>query len=428
MMKNLYLLAMMMAGLFFLNSCKKDKTIAANAMDVLTAKEFTFNTAIGQTGPDTVLNGELNSPIGIRLIYFYLMRSNTTDSLIYRATPADENRNRYNFSIPAQSFSSAKLTKITGIRVMVKHIDNSSFEGLIKVTAFTPPMPVLTGIPATLLPDETGKIVITGKASSENGLKMIEIYDDYKGVFEKAGQFVLTNNEKAYDLNYSYTYRKNAGKIKIVIIDTFGLKAEGLISIPLNSYILYKDLTMMANGTASAPSTSSFFTGETGRLLGNCTISGQEQKVDFVTYCSSTSVFTLYSPASMTTISKNYKCNTQIWEPDPANLKATKFRVIIPGTAETDRIYAAYNTNTITAIDDKFFDGIVVPGSSTVKFDAVAANQAANTFNLTTAYLVWVRVPKPDGSFTNQLLRATNVVIGNPVAASTIKFDILVSK
>lgn len=427
-MKNLYLTAIMMAGLFFMNSCKKDKTVAADAADVLTTKEFTFNTAIRQTGPDTILNGELNSKAGIRLIYFYLMRSNTTDSLIYRDTPANENRNRYNFSIPTKSFSAAKLAKVTGIRVMVKHIDNSSFEGFIKMTAFTPPMPVLTAIPATLLPDETGKIIITGKASSENGLKMVEIYDDYKGVFEKADQLVVNGNEKTYNLNYSYTYRKNAGKIKIVIIDTFGLKAEHLISIPVKSYTLYKELTMMANGTASAPSSSSFFAGETGSLSGSCTISGQEQKVDFVTYCSSTAVFTLYSPASTTTISKNYKCNAQIWEPDPANLKATKFRVLIPGTTETDKIYAAYIANTITALDDKFFEGIGTPGSSSVKFDPVTANQGANTFNLTTAYLIWIRVPKPDGTFTNQLLRATNVVIGVPVTTSAIKFDILVSK
>ncbi|MGY0035581.1 hypothetical protein [Pedobacter sp. NJ-S-72] len=146
-MKNFYLIVLIAAGFLFLNSCKKDKTTTADTMDVLTTKEFTFNTAIGQTGPDTILNGELNSAIGIRLIYFYLMRSNTTDSLIYRDTPAEENRNHYNFSIPTKSFSSAKLAKVTGIRVMVKHIDNSSFEGFIRMTAFTPPMPVLASIP-----------------------------------------------------------------------------------------------------------------------------------------------------------------------------------------------------------------------------------------------------------------------------------------
>lgn len=426
-MKNFYLIAIIVAGFILLNSCKKDKT-AANTPDVLTAKDFTFNTATGQTGPDTALNGELNSTIGIRLIYFYLMRSDKTDSLIYRDTPAQENRNLYHFSIPTKSFSAAKLTKVTGVRVMVKHIDNSSFEGLIKMTAFTPTMPALSDIPASVLPDETGKTLIKGKASSENGLKLIEFYDDYRGVFEKIDQIELTKNEKTYELSYQYTYRKNAGKIKIIITDNFGLKAESLINIPIKSYVLYKDLTMMAHGTASAPSVSSFFNGEAGSLLGSCNVSGQEQRVDFVTYCTTAMVFSLYSPASATTITKNYKCNTQVWEPDPASLKATKFRVLIPGTADADRVYAAYHANTITALDDQFFAGITAPGSSTAKFDAASANQSANVFNVTTAYLIWIRVPKPDGTFTNQLLSAKAVAIGNPVAVSTLKFDIFVSK
>lgn len=427
-MKNFYLIAITVIGFILLNSCKKDKTTATDKPDVLTSKEFTFNTAIGQTGPDTVLNGELNSTIGIRLIYFYLMRSDKTDSLIYRDTPAQENRNLYHFSIPTKSFSAAKLTKVTGIRVMVKHIDNSSFEGLIKMIAFSPPLPTLVGVPASSLPDELGKVLIQGKANSENGLKLIEFYDDYKGVFEKTDQLILTKNEKTYELSYQYTYRKNASKIKIVITDSFGLKAEALINIPVKSYALYKDLMMMAHGTASAPSATSFFNGETGTLLGSCNVGGQEQKVDFMTYCTTASVFSLYSPASATTITKNYKCNTQVWEPDPAGLKATKFRVLIPGSTETDRVYAAYNANTITALDDQFFEGITVPGSSTAKFDAATANQAANIFNTTAAYLIWIRVPKADGTFTNQLLSAKSVVIGSPVAVSTIKFDILVSK
>lgn len=427
-MKNFYSIVIMVISFILLNSCKKDKNAATDKPDVLTAKEFTFNTAIGQTGPDTVLNGELNSTIGIRLIYFYLMRSDKTDSLIYRDTPTQESRNLYHFSIPTKSFSAAKLTKVTGIRVMVKHIDNSSFEGLIKMTAFSPPLPTLTGIPVSALPDEMGKVLIQGKANSENGLKLIEFYDDYKGIFEKADQLFLTKNEKTYALSYPYTYRKNASKIKIVITDSFGLKAEALIHIPVKSYVLYKDQTMMAHGTASAPSASSFFNGETGTLLGSCNVSGQEQRVDFVTYCTTAAVFSLYSPASATTITKNYKCNTQVWEPDPGSLKATKFRVLIPGSPDTDRIYAAYSANTITALDDQFFEGIPVPGSSTAKFDAATTNQAANIFNTTAAYLIWIRVPKADGTFTNQLLSAKSVVIGSPVAVSTIKFDILVSK
>lgn len=427
-MKTKLLIIALFLSAVLLNSCKKDHTESAVQTDQLNTKEFSYNTATGLISPDEEINAELSSTAGIKLIYCYLVRGNVTDSLIFTGNPAAENKNNYKFKIPTVNFSSAKLAQVSGIRVMVKHLDNSSYEGMIKLTSFTPTLPKLENVPLKLLPDESGKITITGKASSENGLKLIEIYDDYQGTMVLADKISLTNNEKTYELKYLYTYRKNASNLKVVITDNFGLKAEALITIPLKAYNLYKDVSMMANGTAAAPSPSSFFIGETGMLLGSCSISGQESKLDFVTYCSSTFVFTIYSPSNTTTISKNFKCATQSWEPNAADLKATKFRTLIPGTAAADRIYAAYTANTITALDDQFFDGIAEPGSSTVKFDPLTANQAANTFNLTSAYLVWVKVPKADGTFTNQLLRAKEVVIGATAAVSTIKFDILVSK
>jgi hypothetical protein len=427
MMKHSFLTIALLSGML-LYGCKKDKT-AVSSPDTINTRDFSYNMATKQISPDAEINGELNSPAGIKLVYYYLVRNNIPDSLVHIGTPAEESRNNYKFSIPTANFGSVKMMQASGIKMMVKHLDNTSFEAFIKVTAFTPPLPKLEETPVSLVPDANGKIKITGKASSENGLKLIEIYDDYQGTFALAGKIDLSQNEKVYPLNYEYTYRKNAGKLKVVATDNFGLKAEALISIPLKSYALYQDLSMMANGTASAPSNSSFFIGETGAILGSCNISGQEQKLDFVTYCSSTSpVFTFYSPGNTTTIAKNYKCGTVIWEPNATDLKATRFRVLIPGTAAADRIYAAYNGNTITDLNDQFFEGIAVPGSSTAKFDAAVANQAANTFNLTTAYLLWIRVPKADGSFVNQLLRPKEVVIGSTPALSTIKFDILVSK
>ena len=110
----------------------------------------------------------------------------------------------------------------------------------------------------------------------------------------------------------------------------------------------------MANGTASAPSLSSFFIGKTGRLRAPATSADKRKYLDFVTYCSSAFAFTFYSPANTTTISKNYKCSTLIWEPAATDLKATKFRTLIPGTAEADRIYAAYTAKAITDLEDAF--------------------------------------------------------------------------
>jgi len=420
---NLWFTALLIACIL-MQSCKKDK-VTTSSPDIFSASEFTYNMATKQISPNAEINAELVSPAGIKLIYCYLVRNNTTDSLIYIGNPAAENKNNYKFSIPTASYAAAKMAQVSGVRVMVKHLDNTTFEGFIKVTAFTPPMPKLENVPVTLLPDATNTLTVTGKASSENGLKLIEIFDDYQGTFVLVNKVDLINNEKMYNLNYAYTYRKNAGNLKVMITDNFGLKAEAVINIPLKKFVLYKDITMMAHGTAAAPSTNSFFMGQTGTLLGTCSISGQEKNLDFVTYCTTTPAFTIYGPSNTTTIAKNYKCGAQIWEPAAIDLKATKFRTLIPGSAEMDRIYAAYNANTITELDDQFFTGILLPGSSSVKYDLVAA---ANAFNLTTAYLVWIRVPEADGSFTNMLLRAKEVTIGSSTPLSTIKFDILVSK
>jgi hypothetical protein len=427
-MKSIYnfcIIALLLASVL-LQSCEKDKIATGSSPDSFSTKEFTYNTATKQLSPEAELNAELASPAGIKLIYCYLVRNNTTDSLIYIGTPAEDSRSNYKFTIPSTAYSTAKLTQVSGIKIMVKHLDNTSFEGFIKLTSFTPPLPKLENVPASLLPDFSDKINVTGKASSENGLKQIEIFDDYQGTFVLVNKIDLPNNDKIYNLNYPYTYRKNAGNLKVVITDKFDLKAEATINIPLKKYTLYKDLVMMANGTAAAPSASSFFFGKTGGITGTCTISGQERSLDFVTYCSSTFVFTIYSPANTTTISKNYKCNTLIWEPSVADLKATKFRTLIPGTADADRIYAAYNNNSITDLEDTFFGSIAAPSSNTVKYDPAAP--AANAFNLTNAYLVWIKVPEADGTFTNQLLKAREVTIGSVAAVSTIKFDILVSK
>lgn len=427
-MKHKLKLTLLIICISALAACKKDKA-AEKGLTELTAKEFSYNMALKAITPDEVINGDISAASGIKQIYGYLIRLNKTDSLVYRSTQEVINQTNFHFVIPTENYATANLEKMQGIKLMIRDMDNSTFEGFIKVTAFSPPMPQLNNIPTRLLPDENGKIMITGTASSENGIKEITIYDDYQGVDALVDKIELLNKEKTYDLNYTYTYRKNASRLSVTVTDLYGLKVTSIINIPLLNYNLFKGIEMMANGTTASPSTSSFFMGETGTVTGSCNISGQEQKTDFVGYCTSTFIYTIYSPANTTTISKNFKCGTAIWEPNAANLKATKFRVLVPGTSAVDQVYTAFNTNTITELSDAFFNGIPVPAGNTAKFDANPANQTTAIFNLTNAWLIWVRVPKADGiTFTNQLLRVKEVNIASTAALSTIKFDILVSK
>lgn len=427
-MKQKLKLTMLILCISALSACKKEE-VAGKGTAVVTAKEFSFNMAIKAITPDEAVNGDISSGTGIKQIYGYLVRSGKTDSLIYSGPQEAMNQTSLHFVIPTQNYASANLEKVAGIKLMIRDMDNGSSEGFVKVTSFSPPMPTLKNIPTKLLPDENGKIRITGTAASENGIKEIAIYDDYQGIDALVEKIDLPNREKTYELNYTYTYRKNASRVKVVITDLYGLSVSSVINMPLLSYNSFKGIEMMANGTTAIPSASSFFTGETGTAIGSCNVNGQEQKIDFVGYCTSTFVYTLYSPANTSTISKNFKCGSLIWEPNTADLKATKFRVLVPGTAAVDQVYAAYNANLITELSDAFFNGIPVPAGNTAKFDAIVANQSTAIFNLSSAYLIWIRVPKADGlTFTNQLLRVKEVNIAATAALSTIKFDILVSK
>jgi hypothetical protein len=429
-MRKKLIIPMVMLSMIIMGACKKETEVAAGSgTAVITAKDFTFNTALKVITPDEEINGEITAAVKIKQIYGYLVRTGKTDSLVYRSTQDAINQNNFQFNIPTAAYENANLEQLEGIKLMVKHQDNSTSTGFVKVTSFTPPLPSLIDLPVSLLPDANGKILITGTATSENGLKSIEFYDDYQGIDALVEKIELPGMQKSYSVNYSYTYRENAANLKVVVTDQFGLKATKTILIPLLKYNRYQDIEMMANGTTSIPSASSFFIGEAGNAIGNCDANGKETKIDFVTYCTSTAVFTFYSPQNTTSISKNFKCGAGIWEPNTALLKASKFRVLLPGTNAMNRVYDAYVNNTITELNDDFFTGITVPGGSTAKYDALEANQASSVFNTTTAYLIWVRVPHADGvTFTNQLIRVKEVNIASTVALSTIKFDVLVSK
>lgn len=418
---------LILSFLLAIASCRdKDQPSPA---DTITTQDFIYNSATRQFTPDTAVSGTVSSPAGVQLIYFYLVRNNRTDSLIYAGTPATESRHDYSFSIPNGAFINTDMREATGIKVMVRHTDNSSYEGNIKLTAFTPPLPVMSNFPATLEPDLSGGItVVTGNIKAESGLQRVDLYDDYQGEFELLHSITDLNNAKDYTLSYDYTYREKATHLKVTATDSYGQVVETIIEMPVLSYNVWKDITMTAQGSSSIASVNSFFSGATGTLFGNCDISGHEKEIDFLTYCSAAFVMTFYSPTNTSGVAKNYKCNGAAWEPDPADMRATRFRVIVPGTADADDLYAKYNSNDIESLEDALFGAIAVPSSSTAKYDANEANQSANTFNLTTASLVWVRVPQADGSFKNGLIKVKAVNVAGTAGLSTLTFDILMQQ
>jgi hypothetical protein len=413
-------------GLTVFLSCKKNKETTATP-DQITASEFVYNIATKKLTPATSVNAKITSAAGVKFIYCYLVRDNAPDSIIHIAYPTAAEQQDFTLSIPASSFISA-TTHISGVKLQIKHVDNTNYEGFIKGSAFVPSLPKLENFPASLLPDANNKILVTGKASSANGLKKIEIFDDSQGGFSLVGTITGLNNALTTNVSYDYTYRAKTANLQIIVTDNFDLTATTTINVPVLPYTLISDVNMGAQGTNAVTVTNNFFITEPVSIKGSCDLSANEATMDFLFYGTSTGP-SFYAPSNTTNVATNFKCNATGWTiSNPSSLKATRFRVLVPGTTATDNVYAKYNSNNITDLTDAgLFNGIAVPSSSTSRYDAVAA-ATTSIFNTTTAYLIWVRIPKADGTFRNCLIRAKEVVFASTIGLSTTKFDILIQK
>ncbi|MDQ8003335.1 MAG: hypothetical protein REI64_00970 [Pedobacter sp.] len=424
MSKNL--IGSMLVGVLLLVACKK-QTAQENIADEVTTKDFVYNIATKNITPDELVNAKIASPIGVKLIYCYLSRANATDSLIHIELVDEQQKNNVNLTIPKDAFSTANI-HIKGVKLAIKHIDNSSFESFVKVSGFVPPLPKLEDFAGSLLPDANGNIQINGKAISENGVKRVEIYDDSQSSYTLVETINNPSSSTEFTVNYNYVYRANTANVKVVVVDNFDLTAEKVISVPVLPYTLLTDLVMGAQGSTSVTVNNNTFIAETGTLSGSCNLNANEALMDFLFYGTSNGP-TFYSPTNTTNVAANFRCNGTSWSiENPSNFKATRFRVLVPGNAAIDNVYASYNANSISNLDDSgLFNNIPVPSGSTARFDGSATATTA-IFNTTTSYLIWVRIPRANGTFRNCLIRAKEVVVASTAGLSTIKFDIYIQK
>lgn len=415
-------------------ACKKDSNTSTGSTtkDLLTANDYVFNLATKKLTPTSTISANVKSEVGVKLIYSYLVRTGLADSLVKITYATDSNKTNLDVLIPETAFSKANMAAAASIRVVVKRVDNSSDELLLKLTSFQPPLPKLENFPVSKLPDTNSKIVITGNASSLTGLDKIEILDDSKGAFTIVTTIGNLAGAKTYAVNYSYTYRAGTANLKIIAYDTFGIKTEVQIKVPALPYALYKDVTMGSQGNSTTTVTNNHFFMSRGTTAGSCDLAANESNLDFLFYGTSTNP-TFYSPTNATNIAKNYYCNgaNNIWgsATDFTKLKPTRFRVLVAGDAGVDDLYTKFNANNISDLDDTgFFAGISLPSSSTSKYDNSSVTSGGTTFGTTTGYLIWARVPTTTAatSYKNCLIRVKESV--NASNVSTIKFDIYVQK
>lgn len=430
-MKNIFLPFIVFLATLFITGCTKTDSNVKGVPDEVTSVEYEYNTATKKFTPEGDVTAQIISPTGVRHIYSYLIRSDAPDSLvnIHFASDASTAGNT-NLVIPASLFANINMSSVTGIKLMIKHLDNTSHEDFIKVSSFTPEMPTLKNFEESIVPDDNDMVHITGDAHSSNGIVSIEIMDDSQGDYTVVHTISNLNNATDYSVDYNYTYRPNAGNIKIILTDKFDLKAEVIIRMPILPYEIYQDVMMGAQGTSNVTVNNNIFFLATGTTLGSCEIPANEATMDFLFYGTSSGP-TFYSPSNTTNVARNFRCNNVPWEiANPSDLKATRFRVLTPGSStEVDNIYSNFASNSIPDLDDEgFFDGVPVPSSSTVRYIEPPGATSTSLFNTTDTYLIWVRVPGAGGSFRNALIRAKEVVAASTAGLSTIKFDIYVQK
>ncbi|WP_017257569.1 hypothetical protein [Pedobacter arcticus] len=249
-----------------ISSCKKDTT-GINGGGKFEAIDYTFNKATRSFEPVEAVTAQITSPKGIRFVYCFLIREDQTDSLIYVSNNSGENPTSYDLSIPTESFPAYNMTKVKGVKVLVKQTDNSSIEGFINVNFFDPDLPQLINFPTQITADLTGgKTTITGKVTSIYGLKRVDIYDDYQteDTYVLVNSITEANGLKEYTLNYAYGYRKAAQHIKIVAVDIYNQPNEVIINMPVDVAIFKPKFANFA--TAITPIQTGGTTSVTGKI------------------------------------------------------------------------------------------------------------------------------------------------------------------
>jgi hypothetical protein len=418
---NIKIIVFFLLSSFLFIACKKEERGVASE-DVITTKDYVYNTATKLLSPENDINIQISSKMGVKSIYSYLIRSNKPDSLIdiyYSELVGDVNE--FNLVIPTLNITTADLSQVRGVKLMIKRLDNSAQETFVKIDPIIPATPKLTGFEETILVDNNIAEII-GKVSSENGINKIEILDDADVVFTAVHTIENLNGIKNYDLNYEYSFRAGANNLRVIVTDNSNYTAQVNIgihaSIPSGPFKVFKDVVINSHGSQE----KNALIAQTGTLLSSCNLPVRGVESDIMFYTTTAGVGSIYAAGNAGNIIKNYKCDGVDWALQPGeSLKATKLRVLDPTKTNDRRIYDAYEANSISDLKtDGLFTGVSLPTSNTSKF--VDKGIASTEFDVDTRNLIWLYIPgSPD---KNCLLKIKSVVIdgGN----SSITFDIYV--
>lgn len=270
MKKNLKPLLFCSVAIAILAGCKKNE-FSDTGEGTVNAQEYTFNRATSSFTSGNEVKATISATEGVKFVYCYLVRSNATDSLILVPNYDGATSSNYELTIPLSAFPIHNMSKVKGVKVMVKQGNNSSLEGFINIKYFDPTVPQFSNFPSSITANLSGgTTAIAGSITSEYGIKQVDIYDDYQteNTYVLAHSITGIANVKEYALNYAYTYRKASQHIKVIATDIYNQTNEVIIDMPVDVSIFKpKFFDFPANLTPNT-SGATTFTGKITSVTG----------------------------------------------------------------------------------------------------------------------------------------------------------------
>jgi hypothetical protein len=368
-------------------------------------------------GGITNIAGKVTSAYGLKQVDIYDDYQTENTYVLVNSETNLNNATQYDLNYDYTYRKAAQHIKIVATDIY-NQINELILDMPVDVSIFKPKF---LDFSSSIVPNLTGTTALTGNITSATGLKQVDIYDDYNGTDVLVGSLTSLNGVKTYNFNYDYPYRKRAEHIKLVAIDTEDLQTEYIINLDV-TYLskVYRDVFMTAHTTG----TNTIFIDADGSTRGNCELNESEAEMAFLYYGTSSGP-SFYSPTNTGNVSKNFKCNGVSWEiGNTAVLRATRFRVLVPGTSTVDDIYAKFNNNDLDDLESALSGQSI--GGSGAKFDPTA-NPTTSLFNTTTAYLIAVKIPDIGAAtFKYGLIHIKEATSSG--GTSELKFDIYIQK
>lgn len=377
-------------------------------------------------GGTTAVAGNIQSEYGIKQVDIYDDYQTENTYVLVNSITNIANVKQY-----ALSYAYTYRKAAQHIKVVATDIYNQTNELIIDmpvdVSIFKPRF---LNFASSITPNTSGTTPITGTITAVTGLKQVKIFDDYQGAYVEVGSLNNLNGTLSYSFSYAYTFRKRAQHVKLIAIDNDDLQTEFIITLDYNyGSVVYRDVVMSGQGTASVGSTNSIFIDQTGQVVGNCQISANDETMAFLMYgtgSGSTASMVFYSPTNTATVYANFRCNNvQPIRSTTAVYKATRFRILTTGTAVNDKIYDDIASGNIDQLDAAYFTGIAAPSGST----APSYHASSQVFNLTNASVIYAQIPNNAGVLKNAIIKVKELNVNTTTPTfSTIKFDIYIQK